>query len=97
MALMRARPPQALDTPVAPIRFSTPCPFLIPPLLSDPTINPGFHHPREGITPPTVHNPLGAPSQRSHPTGHLAPLRLAYLVTPMIFPPIRHQQILTLP
>ncbi|KAH9983917.1 hypothetical protein BJV74DRAFT_593773 [Russula compacta] len=95
--LMRAHPRPALDTLVLPIRFSTPCPLLILPLL-DPMLNPGIHRPPAGIIPPTVFNPPGVACRRSLPTGHLALRRPEYLVTPqfstpaMIRPPLHYHQ-----
>jgi hypothetical protein len=97
VALMRAHPRRAPDIPVLPTRSNTPFPSPMFPLLSDPMAHPGVHRQREGIIPPMVPHRLGASSKRRRPTDPLAPLRLEYLVTPMISPPFRPRQNLTLP
>jgi hypothetical protein len=95
VALMRAHPRRALDIPVLPTRSSTPFPSPMFPL--DLMAHPGVHRQREGIIPPTVPHRPGTSSKRRRPTGPLAPLRLGFLVTPMISLPFRHRQKLTLP
>jgi hypothetical protein len=97
VALMRAHPPRALVIPGVPTRSSTP--YLLPILLlpSDPITSPGIHRQWEGIIPPTVLNPLEAPSKRGRHTDPLALLRPEFLVTPMITLAFRHPQRLTLP
>ncbi|SRR6266851_2376460 len=92
VASMRAHPRQAPDTPVVRTRFSTPRPFPILPLLSDSTVNPGIHHRREGIIPPTALHLPGTTSKRRRPIDPLAPLPPEYPVTPTIYLPFRHQQ-----